>query len=68
MIRGMIIKRRYPNTTTVSQGKMLMERGHNDQQDKQRFAFLKEKTVSVLLEPNMIRGYAYGFMCNPVWN
>ena len=31
------------------------------------FCVSQRKTVSVLLEPNMIRGYAYGFMCNPVW-
>jgi len=34
----------------------LMERGHNDQQHKQRFAFLKEKPCLFYLSQNGIRG------------
>jgi len=29
--------------------------------------FTRKNRMSVFLEPNVIRGYAYGFMCNPVW-
>ena len=48
---------------------MLMERGHNDEKQHKHnvLRFTRKNRMSVFLEPNMIRGYAYGFMCNPVW-
>ena len=48
---------------------MLMERGHNDEKQHKHnvLRFTRKNRMSVFLEPNVIRGYAYGFMCNPVW-
>ena len=46
-----------------------MERGHNDEKQHKHnvLRFTRKNRMSVFLEPNVIRGYAYDFMCNPVW-
>ena len=44
-----------------------MERGHNDEKQHKHnvLRFTRKNRMSVFLEPNVIRGYAYGFHVQP---